>query len=59
MKISINLKEYYDLKKNSLMLSCLTNAGVDNWEWFDEACNDYETSLQQLEIELDATPRNT
>jgi hypothetical protein len=59
MKISINLKEYYDLKKNSLMLSCLNNAGVDNWEWFGDAYDDYKTSLKQLETELDATPSNT
>lgn len=55
MKISINLKEYYDLKKNSLMLSCLNNAGVDNWEWFGDAMDEYQERLKQLNLEINET----
>lgn len=39
--VIITVKEYESLKDDSLMLSCLEDAGVDNWTWYDEAMNEY------------------
>lgn len=35
--ITISLKYYTDLKRDSITLSKLEAAGVDNWEWYGEA----------------------
>jgi len=39
--ITITVKEYEKLKKDAQLLQCLYNAGVDNWEWYGEALNEY------------------
>ncbi len=37
------LFEYLDeLEDDSLFLNALQSAGVDNWEWYDEAQEQYE-----------------
>lgn len=36
-KITITKKEYNDLCDRVAWLACLEEAGVDNWEGFDEA----------------------
>lgn len=36
-------KAYYDnLVDNQKFLTALENAGVDNWEGYDNACEEYE-----------------
>lgn len=35
--VTITQKEYKRLKKKALWLSCLENAGVDNWDGYDYA----------------------
>lgn len=59
MKILIDKDTYYSLVKDSLKLNCLENAGVDNWEWYDDVMDDYEERLKTLNIEINETPRNT
>ena len=39
-EITIPWTEYQELKKDQLKLSCLENAGVDNWEWYEQALED-------------------
>lgn len=34
--ITIPLEEYYELSKDSAHYNALLNAGVDNWEWYEE-----------------------
>lgn len=38
----IRKNELAELLRDSLKLRCLEAAGVDNWEWYDEAMYDYE-----------------
>jgi len=37
--ITITLAEYNMLNERDFWLNCLENAGVDNWEGFDFACD--------------------
>ena len=37
--ITISTREYEQLLKDQLWLQCLEEAGIDNWEGFDEALN--------------------
>lgn len=39
-KIAIPLSEYETLKRDSRWLQYLENAGVDNWEGWDFACDE-------------------
>lgn len=39
--VAISLKQYMELLDNDLMLECLQNAGVDNWEGYDVAMEEY------------------
>jgi len=39
--IIIKKSEYEDLLDDQLALNCLENAGVDNWEGYDEAMEEY------------------
>ena len=38
--VTIPAEKYELLKKDSMILNALRNAGVDNWEWYDDALND-------------------
>lgn len=40
--ITISKKLYDQLMDDSLFLNCLQNAGVDNWDWYDEAVEEYQ-----------------
>lgn len=40
-ELTIPLKSYRKLKESDLMLSCLLNAGVDNWVGYDEAMDSF------------------
>jgi len=37
--VTITVKEYTKLKEDARILQALYDAGVDNWEWFDDALN--------------------
>ena len=63
MKVLIDIREYRDLKEESLMLRCLENAGVDNWDGYSYAYKEYDDSLGVLDLEntkrINETPSNT
>lgn len=40
MTVTISEKEYKRLLADSEFLQRLHEAGVDNWEWYGEACKD-------------------
>lgn len=40
--ITISLSHYADLLDKADMLRCLQNAGVDNWEGYDFAMEEYD-----------------
>lgn len=39
--ITIPRKEYLELCDDSIFLNCLRNAGVDNWDGYDYAIDEY------------------
>lgn len=40
--VTIPRKEYDDLLDDSLLLNCLEGAGVDNWQGYDYAMEEYQ-----------------
>ena len=48
-KISISEEEYDSLLKDSILLNCLQMMGVDNWDGYDEAIEQYQEILRQEE----------
>lgn len=44
--VTITRKEYDQLRKDSDWLACLEEAGVDNWEGFEEAARIRESSTE-------------
>lgn len=44
----VKKSDYEDLLDVQLFLNCLESSGVDNWEGYDEALNEY--SLQKEEM---------
>lgn len=38
----VDSDEYEELLNDSLFLNCLQNNGVDNWDWYDEAVEQYQ-----------------
>lgn len=48
-KISISEKEYDSLLKDSILLNCLQMMGVDNWDGYDEAIEQYNEIMKQEE----------
>lgn len=55
MKISIDKDTYFSLVRDSLKLNCLENDGVDLWEWYDDAMDEYQERLKQLNLEINET----
>lgn len=41
VKIVVSKSKYLSLLEDSRMLNCLYNAGVDNWEGYEYACEAY------------------
>lgn len=39
--ITVLDEEYEQLRKDSYFLNCLRAAGVDNWEWYGDAVEEY------------------
>ena len=48
-KISISKEEYDSLLKDSILLNCLQMMGVDNWDGYGDAIEQYQEILQQEE----------
>ena len=48
-KISISKEEYEALLNDSILLNCLQMMGVDNWDGYDEAIEQYNAILEQEE----------
>lgn len=40
--VTISKEEYEELLDDSLFLNCLRNNGVDNWDWYSEAVEQYQ-----------------
>ena len=45
--VTIHLKVYESLVDDSFMLSCLENAGVDNWSGYDYAMEEYRAGMEE------------
>lgn len=45
--ITIPKTEYDSLKDDSFKLTCLENAGVDNWDGYDFAMEEYNAGEQE------------
>ena len=39
--VTITLREYQELRRDSAMLEALNNAGVDNWSGYDDALEEF------------------
>lgn len=39
--VSVKESEYLDLLEDARFLRCLRNGGVDNWDWYDDACEEF------------------
>ena len=48
-KISISEEEYDSLLNDSILLNCLQMMGVNNWDGYDEALEQYYEILEQEE----------
>ena len=48
-KITISEEEYDSLLKDSILLNCLQMTGVDNWDGYDEAIEQYNEIMEQEE----------
>ena len=40
--ITISLEAYEELLRDQYFLNCLRNAGVDNWDWYSEAVDEFQ-----------------
>lgn len=49
--VTIPKKRYESLIQAELFIDCLNHCGVDNWEWYDEACLLYKAELEKLDVE--------
>lgn len=43
--VLLSAKEYETLMNDSMLLNCLRNAGVDNWDGWDIAIEEYQAYL--------------
>jgi len=48
---TISMDEYKSLKRNSILLEELHNAGVDNWHGYSDAFQEYDKRLQEEGLE--------
>lgn len=51
--ITITKAEYDRLIRAELFLECLNAGGVDNWEWYGEACQEYTAECRRKGWETD------
>jgi len=47
--ITIDLELYNKLLADSQFLNCLRNNGVDNWDWYSDACEEYNNEYPEDE----------
>lgn len=47
--VTIPVEEYEDLLDDALLLACLRGAGVDNWEGYSYAVEDYMERTDALD----------
>jgi hypothetical protein len=47
--ILVDADEYEELQDAQLMLQCLENAGVDNWDGYSEALREYNSFQENQE----------
>lgn len=45
--VTIPKEEYLKLRNKYAFLQCLEAGGVDNWEWWDEACSMYHDTYDE------------
>jgi len=44
--VTIPREQYHSLKRSRAMLSALEAGGVDNWDWYGEAYQDYMKAIK-------------
>lgn len=47
--VTITEERFNQLLDSELWLNCLENAGVDNWEGYDFACEEYQARTEEGE----------
>jgi hypothetical protein len=52
--IHLSQEEYIELLRAQEKLKCLEVGGVDNWEWYGEAMEDYVDPAERIKIEAQA-----
>ena len=45
--VTISAKEYDELIYDQIFLNCLRNNGVDNWDWYSEAQEEFSRIVGQ------------
>lgn len=50
-KIEVDKETYMELLIDSAKLKLLEEGGVDNWEWYEEALEDLEDEIDEIERE--------
>ena len=50
--VMISKTEYDRLLDRDMFLDCLEACGVDNWEWYDDAIQDYDLKVVEAKAEL-------
>lgn len=45
--VTITKAEYEELQKDVFFLNCLRNAGVDNWDGYDFAIEEFNSAEQE------------
>ena len=50
-KVEIGKTEYENLRRDTIKLEALEEAGVDNWEWYGEAMTIYHTKLEEAGLD--------
>ena len=56
-KVTINKDEYLELLNDQLMLSALEAVGVDSWEGYSEAQENYDTWKKEKKAEKETEDR--
>lgn len=49
--ITIPKSEYDQLRRDSIKLECLEGGGVDNWDWYGDAMEQYHARLAEEGLE--------
>lgn len=55
-KITIQRQEYLELRRDGLKLECLQAVGVDNWDGYDDAMEEFHNSVEDINIEVAEIP---